>query len=81
MLNPLVSLFYLFLARGGRKRGNRRTGGQTKYCNPRCACAPRVNNHCQKLSNGYRVRLLHSSPKVFALQLHLIWLTVDFSFA
>ena len=43
-LNQLVSLFYLFVARGGRKRGNRRTDGQTKYRNPRCACAPRVKN-------------------------------------
>ena len=29
-LNPLVSLFYLFVACGGRKRGNRRTDGQTE---------------------------------------------------
>ena len=28
-LNPLVSLVYLFVARGGKKRGNRRTDGQT----------------------------------------------------
>ena len=44
-LNLLVSLFYLLVAPGGRKRGNRQTDGrtQTKYCNPRCACAPRVN--------------------------------------
>ena len=28
-LNQLVSLFYLFVARGGRKRGNRRTDRQT----------------------------------------------------
>ena len=28
-LNQLVSLFYLFVARGGRKRGNRRTDRRT----------------------------------------------------
>ena len=28
-LNTLVSLFYQFVARSGRKRGNRRTDGQT----------------------------------------------------
>ena len=46
-LNPLVSLFGRLVARSGRKHGNRqtdrRTDLQTKYCNPRCACAPRVN--------------------------------------
>ena len=26
-LNPLVSLYYLFVGRGGRKRGNRQTDG------------------------------------------------------
>ena len=32
-----------------RKRGNRQTDKrpQTKYCNPRCACAPRVNKSLQ----------------------------------
>ena len=35
---PLVSLFGLFVA-----RGNRRADRQTKYCNPRCACVPRVS--------------------------------------
>ena len=29
VLNLLVSLFYLLVARGGRKRGNRRKDGQT----------------------------------------------------
>ena len=29
VLSPLVSLFYLFVARGGRNRDNRRTDGQT----------------------------------------------------
>ena len=28
-LNPLVLLVYLFVARGGKKRGNRRTDGQS----------------------------------------------------
>ena len=28
-LNQLVSLFYLFVPRGGRKRGNRRIDGRT----------------------------------------------------
>ena len=27
------------------KQTNRQTVTQTKYCNPRCACAPRVNNY------------------------------------
>ena len=47
-MNPLVSLFCHLVVCGGRKRGNRQTDGQTdrqthlqtKYCNPRCACAP-----------------------------------------
>ena len=30
------------VAHSGRKGGNRHT--HTKYCNPRCACTPRVNN-------------------------------------
>ena len=42
-LNPLVSLFGRFVARGGRKRGNRHTHTD-KVRNPRCACAPRVNS-------------------------------------
>ena len=42
-LNLLVSLFGRFVACGSRNRGNRQTDTQTKYCNPRCACAPRVN--------------------------------------
>ena len=54
---PLVSVFGRLVARSGRKRGNRETDRQTdrqtqtKYCNPRCACAPRVNNvvHVQVL--------------------------------
>ena len=51
-MNLLVSLFCCLVARSRRKRGNRQTDGrtdgrthlQTKYYNPRCACAPRVNN-------------------------------------
>ena len=27
-----------------RRQTDRQTDGQTKYCNPRCACAPRVND-------------------------------------
>ena len=43
-LNLLVSLFGLFVARGGsNRRTDRQTDTQTKYCNPRCACAPKVN--------------------------------------
>ena len=64
VLNPLVSLFGRLVACSGRKRGNRQTDRrtdrqtdrqtdlQTKYCNPRCACAPRVNNDI-KLSMTY----------------------------
>ena len=50
-LNPLVSVIGRLVACSGRKRGNRQTDGRmdgmTKqlYCNPRCACAPRVNDH------------------------------------
>ena len=45
VLNPLVSHFGRLVARSGRirYRTDRRTDLQTKYCNPRCACAPRVN--------------------------------------
>ena len=43
-LDPFVSLFYLFVAVGGRKCGNRRTDGPTNLVNLRCACAPRVND-------------------------------------
>ena len=51
-LNLLVSLFRCLVARCCRKRGNRQTDRltdrqtnlRTKYRNPLCACAPRVNN-------------------------------------
>ena len=51
----LVSLLGLLIVNSGRKRGNRQTGGrtdtQTKYCNPRCACAPRVSKPATDHSN------------------------------
>ena len=46
-LNPLVSLFGYLVVRSSRIKVDRhtdgRTDGQNDYCNPRCACAPRVN--------------------------------------
>ena len=36
----------------GRTDG--RTDGQTKYSNPRCACAPRVTLHCTEVQTHYR---------------------------
>ena len=62
ILNPLVPLFGRLVARGGRKRGNRQTDGQTdrrtdgrtyrpSTGNPRCPCAPRVTVCC-----GFTVR-------------------------
>ena len=54
VLNPFVSLFGLFLLRvvaenmvtdrHTDRHTDRQTDTQTKDCNPRCACAPRVNN-------------------------------------
>ena len=51
-LKLLVSLISRLVACSARivvdrqtdKQTNRQTDTQTKYCNPRCACAPRVNN-------------------------------------
>ena len=43
--NPLVPLIGRLVACSARTRTDRRTDKQTKYCNPRCACAPRVNHH------------------------------------
>ena len=48
-LNPLVSLFGRLVARSGRISGTGQTDGLndrpcSKYYNPRCACAPRVND-------------------------------------
>ena len=45
---PLVPLIGRLVTCSARTRMDRRTDRQTdrqtKYCNPRCACAPRVNN-------------------------------------
>ena len=42
-LNPLVSLFGRLVGTGQTGRTDGRTEGMTdKYCNTRCACAPRV---------------------------------------
>ena len=52
-------------ARLASRRTNRQTDRQTKYRNPRCACAPRVNNHT---SLGYCViqtRLIDKNKHVF----------------
>ena len=54
VLNPLVSLFGRLVARSDRIRGTGQMDGRTdgmtdQVRNPRCACAPRVNNimgHC-----------------------------------
>ena len=43
--NPLVPLIGRLVACSARTRTDRQTDRQNDYCNPRCACAPRVNNH------------------------------------
>ena len=47
-LNLLVSLISRLVACSARivadKQTNRQTDTQNDYCNPRCACAPRVND-------------------------------------
>ena len=47
-LKLLVSLISRLVACSVRividRQTNRQTDTQTNYCNPRCACAPRVNN-------------------------------------
>ena len=43
--NPLVPLIGHLVACSARTRADRQTDRQNDYCNPRCACAPRVN-HC-----------------------------------
>ena len=54
MLEPLVSLMSRFGACSARIRGDRHThtdrhtDTQSKYRNPRCACAPRVNYRAEK---------------------------------
>ena len=52
MLNTMVSLVLLVIARTARIAcglTDRQTDTHTqdKYCNPRCACAPRVNYYRQ----------------------------------
>ena len=41
--NPLVLLVGRLVACSARTRADRETVRQNDYCNPRCACAPRVN--------------------------------------
>ena len=53
--NLLVPLIGRLVACSARTRADRRTDGQTDrrtddYCNPRCACAPRVNK--SRLNSG-----------------------------
>ena len=38
---------------------HRHTDTQTKYCNPRCACAPRVNNILRPIRRERTVRYIH----------------------
>ena len=47
MLEPLVSLMSQFGACSARISGDRHTDTQNDYRNPRCACAPRVNDFMQ----------------------------------
>ena len=56
-LRLLISLFGRHVVcSGGISHGNRHTHTQTKYCNPRCACTPRVNH----LTNAYVATLTWS---------------------
>ena len=41
----LVSLITRLVACSARIAADRQTDTQNDYCNPRCACAPRVNKH------------------------------------
>ena len=44
-LNTMVSFILLLIVRTARiAYADRQTVTQDNYCNPRCACAPRVNN-------------------------------------
>ena len=40
----------------GDRHTDTHTDTQTKYCNPRCACAPRVNNRVTGLEMGKNLR-------------------------
>ena len=46
MKPTLVSLIGHLVACSARISVDRQTDGQNDYCNPRCACAPSVNNTC-----------------------------------
>ena len=43
--NPLVPLIGRLVACSARTRADRQTDRQNDYFNPRCACAPRVNDY------------------------------------
>ena len=48
MLNTMVSFVILLIARTARIAcADRQTDTRDNYCNPRCACAPRVNNQAK----------------------------------
>ena len=56
------------VARSGRTRGDRRTDGRTdrmttKYCNPCCACTPRVNNRACVIAEP-RLHQLITQPRL-----------------
>ena len=74
-LNLLVSLFRCLVARGGRKHGNRRTDRQknlrTKYRNPRCACAPRVNAVFLEVYTNIHFVLFHVFHRLCCTNKHL----------
>ena len=53
---PLVPLIGRLVACSARTHTDRRTDKQTKYCNPRCACAPRVND-CVTMCHVPQTRL------------------------
>ena len=50
-LKLLVFIVCRVIARGARIEWRTHTHTQTKYCNPRCACAPRVN-YCRTLDKS-----------------------------
>ena len=57
-LKLLVSLISRLVACSARIVVDKQTDTQTNYCNPRCACAPRVNDY-HRTACGIDMCVLH----------------------
>ena len=57
--NPLVPLIGRLVACSARTRADRQTDRQNDNCNPRCACAPRVNKADMLAITSWTYNTLH----------------------